>query len=162
MNMSIRKCVILFGGVSYVMILAMYLLNPFNVPTLDPRGRVLGFIPYEIPGGSMKPTLNVGDHVLASTFLLSEPNYGDLVVFRFPENRDIVYIKRLIGKSGDTIVLDGDQIVRNGDRLTEGYVHFALNGAKLIKLCHIKAISLRCGTRTLTLWVRSPPACKQG
>ncbi len=78
-----------------------------------------GFIaePFRIPSGSMLPTLEVGDFILVSKFNygvrlpvinkkiieLGNPERGDVVVFRYPENPSIDYIKRVIGVPGDEI-----------------------------------------------------------
>ena len=78
-----------------------------------------GFIaePFRIPSGSMLPTLEIGDFILVSKFNygvrlpvinkkiieLSNPERGDVVVFRYPENPSIDYIKRVIGVPGDEI-----------------------------------------------------------
>lgn len=78
-----------------------------------------GFIaePFRIPSGSMLPTLEVGDFILVSKFNygvrlpvinkkiidLGNPEKGDVIVFRYPENPSIDYIKRVIGVPGDEI-----------------------------------------------------------
>lgn len=78
-----------------------------------------GFIaePFRIPSGSMLPTLEIGDFILVSKFNygvrlpvinkkiieLANPERGDVVVFRYPENPSIDYIKRVIGVPGDEI-----------------------------------------------------------
>ena len=78
-----------------------------------------GFIaePFRIPSGSMLPTLEVGDFILVSKFNygvripvinkkiidLGIPERGDVIVFRYPENPSIDYIKRVIGVPGDEI-----------------------------------------------------------
>lgn len=79
--------------------------------------------PFRIPSGSMYPTLKVGDYLFVSKFSYgysrfsfpggfplfngriwySEPKRGDVVVFRFPKNIKIDYIKRIIGLPGDKI-----------------------------------------------------------
>ena len=79
--------------------------------------------PFRIPSGSMYPTLKVGDYLFVSKFSYgysrfsfpaslplfdgriwySEPKRGDVVVFRFPKNNKIDYIKRIIGLPGDKI-----------------------------------------------------------
>lgn len=74
--------------------------------------------PFRIPSGSMMPTLLVGDFILVNKFTygirlpvlntkiipISEPKRGDVVVFRYPENPTIPYIKRVIGLPGDRIM----------------------------------------------------------
>ena len=78
-----------------------------------------GFVaePFRIPSGSMLPTLEVGDFILVSKFNsgvrlpvinkkmvdLGIPGRGDVLVFRYPENPSIDYIKRVIGVPGDEI-----------------------------------------------------------
>ncbi|MEO2082624.1 MAG: signal peptidase I, partial [Desulfurobacteriaceae bacterium] len=65
---------------------------------------------FHIPSGSMIPTLLVGDFLLVDkvTYRIREPQRGDVVVFHFPKNPDIYYIKRIIGVPGDRIqVVDG-------------------------------------------------------
>lgn len=78
-----------------------------------------GFIaePFRIPSGSMLPTLEIGDFILVSKFSygvrvpvinkkvidLGSPERGDVIVFRYPENPSIDYIKRVIGVPGDKI-----------------------------------------------------------
>ncbi|OLP58594.1 signal peptidase I [Xaviernesmea oryzae] len=85
--------------------------------------RTVLFQPFTIPSGSMMPTLLVGDYIFVNKFaygyskyslplspdifsgriLASEPKRGDVVVFRFPPNPDIDYIKRVIGLPGDKV-----------------------------------------------------------
>ena len=85
--------------------------------------RTVLFQPFTIPSGSMMPTLLVGDYLFVNKFSYgyskyslpfspdlfsgrifgSDPKRGDIVVFRFPPNPDIDYIKRVIGLPGDRI-----------------------------------------------------------
>jgi signal peptidase I len=78
-----------------------------------------GFIaePFRIPSGSMLPTLEVGDFILVNKFAYgvripvwnkkvfgsSTPQRGDVIVFRYPENPSVDYIKRVIGVPGDKV-----------------------------------------------------------
>lgn len=83
---------------------------------------------FKIPSGSMIPTLRVGDHILVNKFIygipipftdrkipLSKPERGDIVVFKFPNNPSIDYIKRVVGLPGDTIEVRGDDLYVNGE-----------------------------------------------
>ncbi|MCF8029640.1 MAG: signal peptidase I [Desulfohalobiaceae bacterium] len=91
---------------------------------------------FKIPSGSMLPTLKIGDHLLVNKFLyglripftdvfitdFSDPEFQDIVVFRFPENESKDFIKRVIGTPGDTIRIRDQQVYRNGKRLKEPYI----------------------------------------
>ncbi len=72
---------------------------------------------FKIPSGSMKETLLIGDHILVNKFLYGvklpfvsatiipykEPQRGDIVVFKFPEDPDKDFIKRVVGVAGDVV-----------------------------------------------------------
>jgi signal peptidase I len=93
---------------------------------------------FKIPTGSMEPNLLVGDHLLVNTFIFSPslsaverallPNRdirrGDIVVFKYPEEPDRDFIKRVIGLPGDTIELRNKKVHINGRPLDEPYVHY--------------------------------------
>ena len=90
--------------------------------------RWLLFEPFVIPSESMVPNLLIHDHIIVKKFAygfkpplgdgwlwkFQDPKRGDVVVFRFPENRDIFFIKRLIGLPGDEITVQNGQIAVNG------------------------------------------------
>ena len=79
---------------------------------------------FHIPSGSMVPTLLVGDFILVDkvTYHFRNPNRGDVVVFHFPLNEDVYYIKRIVGVPGDRIqVIDGKLYV-NGKPCKYEYV----------------------------------------
>lgn len=83
--------------------------------------------PFRIPSGSMLPTLQSGDMILVNKFSygirlpildqkiipLGDPQKGDVVVFRYPVNTDIDYIKRVVGVPGDTVVYAGKRLFIN-------------------------------------------------
>lgn len=87
---------------------------------------------FKIPSGSMKPTLQIGDHILVNKFIygvrlpfigtliipVSDPERGDIVVFRYPEDPDKDFIKRVVGIPGDTVEIRDKKILVNGEPLT--------------------------------------------
>lgn len=84
--------------------------------------------PFQIPSGSMRPTLEVGDFILVNKFTyglrlpvvhtevvdFGEPERGDVMVFRFPEEPSVNFIKRVIGLPGDRIRYEDKQLYVNG------------------------------------------------
>ncbi len=84
--------------------------------------------PFVIPSGSMIPTLLIHDHIVVNklafgiklpfgrTFLLhwSKPKIGQIVVFRFPDNPDIYFIKRILAVAGDELSIENGELKING------------------------------------------------
>lgn len=84
--------------------------------------------PFRIPSGSMMPTLLVGDFILVNKFTygirlpvlhtgiveLNKPERGDIVVFRYPKNPSIDYIKRVVGLPGDRVAYYNKKTYING------------------------------------------------
>ena len=86
------------------------------------------FEPFKIPSGSMIPTLLVGDLILVNKYHYGvrlpvinkkiianhDPKRGDVMVFRYPENPSIDYIKRVVGVPGDEVSYRNQQLYLNG------------------------------------------------
>jgi signal peptidase I len=93
---------------------------------------------FKIPTGSMEPNLLVGDHLLVNKFVFAptatalerallpmrDIRRGDIVVFKFPEDPERDFIKRVIGLPGDTVEVRNRQVFINGSRIEEPYAHY--------------------------------------
>ena len=102
---------------------------------------------FKIPSGSMIPTLQIGDHILVSKLsyglqwptdckvlwsfppvncytsetivMFGKPQRGDIIVFRFPEDEEKDFIKRIVGLPGDTVQLRNKVVLVNGQPLDD-------------------------------------------
>ena len=100
----------------FPIILVVFLLRSFLVE------------PFKIPSGSMIPTLLVGDFILVNKFTygirvpvankklfdINEPQRGEVMVFRYPENPTLDYIKRVVGVPGDRVEYRNKRLTING------------------------------------------------
>lgn len=71
-----------------------------------------------IPSGSMEHTLNIGDRVfgLRTAYLFSNPERGDVVMFDYPDDESVLYVKRVIGLPGETVeIIDGKVYIWNDE-----------------------------------------------
>ena len=89
--------------------------------------RAFIFEPFRIPSDSMMPTLLAGDFIIVNKYAyglrlpvlnvkflpIDEPHRGDVVVFRYPKDPSINYIKRLVGLPGDHVVVKDDRLYVN-------------------------------------------------
>jgi signal peptidase I len=108
----------------FPVILAVFLLRSFLVE------------PFKIPSGSMIPTLLVGDFILVNKYTygirlpvanvkvleVSEPKRGEVMVFRYPENPSVDYIKRVVGAPGDRVAYNNKQLSINGEAVPMTFV----------------------------------------
>jgi signal peptidase I len=93
---------------------------------------------FKIPTGSMENNLLIGDHLLVNKFVFGPTETGaertllplgtikrrDVLVFKFPEDPDRDFIKRVIGLPGETVELREKKVYINGKPIDEPYVHF--------------------------------------
>ena len=97
---------------------------------------------FKIPSGSMLNTLLIGDHLLVNKFLygvklpfvgttivpVSDPEFQDIIVFKYPQDPSKDFIKRIIGLPGDRIEIRNKDVYRNGEKLSEPYVRHSMPG----------------------------------
>lgn len=78
-----------------------------------------------VEGSSMLPTLNEGDRLIVSKidYRISQPSFGDIVVFRNTVGTRENYIKRVIGIEGERIEIEGGTLWINGQPITEPYIN---------------------------------------
>lgn len=118
-----------YGASFFPVILAVFVLRSFIAE------------PFKIPSGSMIPTLQVGDFILVNKYTygirlpvinkkiisINEPQRGDVMVFRYPEDPSLDYIKRVIGIPGDKVAYQNKKLTINGKpleiRQSEDYLH---------------------------------------
>lgn len=93
---------------------------------------------FKIPTGSMENNLLIGDHLLVNKFVFGptrgpvEPvllpvhqvRRGDVVVFKYPEEPERDFIKRVVGLPGETLEVRQKRVYIDGKRLEEPYVHY--------------------------------------
>jgi len=105
----------------FPVILAVFLLRSFLVE------------PFKIPSGSMIPTLQVGDFILVNKFTygirlpvidlkvipIGDPQRGDVMVFRYPSDPSVNYIKRVVGLPGDSIVYRDKKLFINNQLMPQ-------------------------------------------
>ncbi len=89
------------------------------------------FEPFKIPSSSMVPTLQIGDLILVNKFTyglrlpivnkkiiqINDPSRGDVMVFKFPKDPSLDYIKRVVGVPGDKIIYKNKRLTVNGKEL---------------------------------------------
>ena len=80
----------------------------------------------DVPTGSMENTILPGDRFIGNrlAYVFGEPERGDIVVFRYPDDESEIYVKRVIGLPGDTIDIEDGKIYINGsaEPLQEDYL----------------------------------------
>ncbi len=70
----------------------------------------------EVPTGSMQPTILINDRIigLRPAYLFQDPQRHDIIIFRYPDDESVYYIKRIIGLPGETVEIKDGEIYING------------------------------------------------
>ena len=80
-----------------------------------------------VPSASMENTIMTGDRVIGSRLqykFFGDPERGDIIIFRWPDNEKILFVKRIIGEPGDTVEIRDGQVYLNGSEtpMEEPYI----------------------------------------
>src|SRR5881397_303154 len=112
---------------------------------------------FKIPTGSMENNLLIGDHLLVNKFIFGPTPLAigrhtlpvrpirrrDIVVFKYPEEPDRDFIKRVIGLPGETVELRDKKVYINGKPLDESYVHFLRPPTGASELSEVTSFDVR-------------------
>ena len=123
-SLLVRWAYDFFPVLAVVLIVRSFLIEPFNIPS-----------------SSMVPTLYTGDFIAVNKYAYGvrlpltynkildtgSPKHGDVTVFRYPENPNIYYIKRVIGLPGDTVSYDQGKLSINDVPIQTQRVDFLAN-----------------------------------
>jgi len=108
--------------------------------------RAFVFQQSKIPSGSMMDTLLIGDYIMVNRFVYAPTSYdwesnllplrtirrGDVIVFKYPIEPEVDYIKRVIGLPGDTVEIRRGYVYVNGELLDEPYVNEAYRQREML------------------------------
>ena len=83
-----------------------------------------------VPTSSMEKTIMTNDRVIGFrlSYKSSDPERGDIIIFKNPDNEDILYIKRIIGMPGEKVEVHDGGVYVNGDLLDEPYLDVVTEG----------------------------------
>lgn len=119
------------------------------------------FEPFQIPSGSMLPTIKIGDFIIVNKFsygvrlpvthskilAVNSPQNGDIAVFRYPLDTRTNYIKRVIAIPGDTVSFDNNQLALNGVPIERSLIEGRPEGGMLSE----RAYQEKLGTASYTV-----------
>jgi len=112
---------------------------------------------FKIPTGSMEENLLIGDHLLVNKFVfgptasrlertvmpIGEIHRGDVVVFKYPEEPERDFIKRVIGLPGETLEVREKKVYVNGAALDEPYAHYLQPVVRASELHEVTSFDVR-------------------
>ncbi len=77
-----------------------------------------------IPSGSMENTIMTGDRLMGNrlAYLFSEPERGDIVIFKYPDDESQLFVKRIVGLPGETVTIEDAKVYVDGKLLEESYL----------------------------------------
>jgi signal peptidase I len=106
--------------------LAVILVHGLLIGQLQENVVLSSIRAYKIPTQAMSPTLEIGDRLVAdmNAYKKNTPARGDVIIFKYPKNESVLYIKRVIGLPGEKLEMIGRTVYVNGKALAEGPVQY--------------------------------------
>lgn len=103
---------------------------------------------FKIPSESMVATLLIGDHLLVDKlrYRYSDPQRGDIVVFKYPRNPEVDYVKRIVGLPGETLEVIGETVYIDGKPLDEPYARWEPTPFSLGEAYRFPKVTVPTGT----------------
>lgn len=129
------------------------ILGLFVIWTFFSAGiRAFVFEPYRMPSSSMLPTLRLADVVLVNKFVYGlrlpalnktmidgrDPRRGEIIVFKYPKEMSLTYIKRVVGVPNDKIVYKNKQLTVNGKQVTYDVLPDYMDEQRLVYYRHFR------------------------
>ena len=83
-----------------------------------------------VPSGSMEPTIETGSRMigLRLSYIFDEPERGDIIIFKYPDDESVYYVKRVIGLPGETVEIKDGFVYIDGQILEEDYLSVTTEG----------------------------------
>ena len=77
-----------------------------------------------VPTGSMEDTIPVGARIIGfrHAYMMNEPQRGDIIIFKFPDDESVNYVKRVIGLPGETVLIEDGEVYIDGEPIEEPYL----------------------------------------
>jgi len=109
---------------------AAYFINPLHTASYDPRLRLMGLTFFRSPSRAMEPTIRENETFIVSVwpYRNADPRVGDVVVFHYPLDRSVLYVKRVVATGGSTVEIQDGAVVVDGRAIAEPY----LSGVPLV------------------------------
>lgn len=91
--------------------------------------------PFLVSGASMEPNFSDGNYLLVDeiTYRFREPQRGEVVVFKSPQNKSVFFIKRIVALPGEQVTVKNNKVYINGEPLNEEYLASNIRTAGLVE-----------------------------
>ena len=104
----------------------MYVINPYNTNSLDPKARIIGYTFFRVPASSMAPTIQPGSYLIVKTseYSSAKPKRKDIAVFTV-SHAESTYVARVLANEGEFIEIKNRELYINDIAVEEPYIELA-------------------------------------